>query len=33
MQPTAAFALAQFAHEIPAFETALDISGWQRTEQ
>lgn len=33
MQPTAAFALAQFTHEIPAFETALDISGWQRTEQ
>lgn len=31
MQPTAAFALAQFIHEKPAFETALDISGWQKT--
>jgi rsbT antagonist protein RsbS len=29
MQPTAAFALVQFTHEKPAFETALDISGWQ----
>ncbi len=27
MQPTAAFALVQFPHETPAFETALDISG------
>jgi len=27
MQPTAAFALVQFTHELPAFETALDISG------
>lgn len=26
MQPTAAFALVQFAREMPAFETALDIS-------
>jgi len=33
MQATAAFALARFVHETPAFETALDISGWQRTEQ
>jgi rsbT antagonist protein RsbS len=29
MQPTAAFALVQFAHEVPAFETALNISDWQ----
>lgn len=27
MQPTAAFALVQFAREAPAFGTALDISG------
>jgi rsbT antagonist protein RsbS len=33
MQPTAAFALAQFIREKPAFETALDISGWQKTGQ
>lgn len=33
MQPTAAFALAQFMRELPAFETALDISGWKKTEQ
>jgi len=33
MQPTAAFALAQFMREAPSFETALDISGWQRTGQ
>lgn len=33
MQPTAAFALAQFIREAPAFETALDISGWQKTGQ
>lgn len=26
MQPTAAFALVQFAREVPVFETALDIS-------
>jgi len=29
MQPTAAFALVQFTHELPVFETALDISDWQ----
>ena len=33
MQPTAAFSLAQFVYETPAFKTALDISGWQRTAQ
>lgn len=33
MQPTAAFALAQFMCGKPAFETALDISGWQKTGQ
>jgi rsbT antagonist protein RsbS len=33
MQPTAAFALAQFIREKPAFETAIDISGRQKTEQ
>ncbi|MCL4471458.1 MAG: hypothetical protein ACYC05_01205 [Sulfuricella sp.] len=33
MQPTAAFALARFMHEIPAFETALDISGWKKSGQ
>lgn len=33
MQPTAAFALAQFIREKPAFETAIDISGWQKTGQ
>lgn len=33
MQPTAAFALAQFMRGKPAFETALDISGWQKTGQ
>jgi rsbT antagonist protein RsbS len=33
MQPTAAFALAQFMCEKPAFETALDISGWKKTGQ
>lgn len=27
MQPTAAFSLVQFIHELPVFETALDISG------
>ena len=32
MQPTAAFALVQFAHETPAFETALDISDWQNSQ-
>jgi len=31
MQPTAAFALSKFMHETPIFETALDISGWQKT--
>ncbi len=31
MQPTAAFALAQFIREKPAFETALDIFGGQKT--
>lgn len=30
MQPTAAFALARFMTHAPAFETALDISGWQK---
>lgn len=30
MQPTAAFALARFMTQTPAFETALDISGWQK---
>jgi rsbT antagonist protein RsbS len=29
MQPTAAFALVQFPHEPQAFETAMDILGWQ----
>lgn len=29
MQPTAAFALAQFVRELPSFETALDISARQ----
>lgn len=29
MQPTAAFTLAQFARDVPAFETALDITGRQ----
>lgn len=33
MQPTAAFALAQFMRGKPAFETALDISGWKKTGQ
>lgn len=33
MQPTAAFGLAQFLHETPVFETALDISGWKKTGQ
>ncbi|MDO9065313.1 MAG: hypothetical protein Q7U25_08895 [Sulfuricella sp.] len=33
MRPTAAFALAQFVRGKPAFETALDISGWQKTGQ
>ena len=33
MQPTAAFGLAQFLNETPAFETALDISGWKQTGQ
>lgn len=32
MQPTAAFALVQFTHELPAFETALDISDWQSSQ-
>lgn len=32
MQPTAAFALVQFSHEIPAFETALNISDWQNSQ-
>ena len=31
MQPTAAFSLVQFVSEPPAFETALDISGWQHS--
>ncbi len=31
MQPTAAFALAQFIEGRPAFETALDVAGWQKT--
>ena len=30
MQPTAAFALAQFTQESPIFGTALDISGWRK---
>ena len=33
MQPTAAFGLAQFLFEKPAFETALDISGWKENKQ
>lgn len=33
MQPTAAFALAQFIREKPAFETALGISGWKKMGQ
>lgn len=33
MQPTAAFALAQFGHQPPAFETALDISSRQNPVQ
>ncbi|MDD5329877.1 MAG: hypothetical protein PHX38_07730 [Sulfuricella sp.] len=33
MQPTAAFALARFMRGTPQFETALDISGWQKTGQ
>lgn len=33
IQPTAAFALAQFVSEPPAFETALDISSRQKTGQ
>lgn len=33
MQPTAAFALAQFIRKKPAFEIALDIFGWQKTGQ
>lgn len=33
MQPTAAFTLAQFVRKKPAFETALDISGWRKTGQ
>lgn len=33
MQPTAAFGMAQFLNETPAFETALDISGWKKTGQ
>lgn len=33
MRPTAAYALAQFMRELPAFETALDISGWKRSGQ
>lgn len=33
MRPTAAYALAQFMREIPAFETALDISGWKKSGQ
>jgi len=32
MQPTAAFGMAQYLHETPVFETALDISGWKKTE-
>lgn len=32
MQPTAAFGLAQFLHEHPAFKTALDIPGWKTPE-
>jgi len=32
MQPTAAFALVQFTHEMPAFETALNISDWQNSQ-
>ncbi|PIQ13365.1 MAG: hypothetical protein CO125_03115 [Hydrogenophilales bacterium CG_4_9_14_3_um_filter_59_35] len=31
IQPTAAFAMAQFIREKPAFETAIDIFGWQKT--
>ena len=30
MQPTAAFALAQFMQEPPLFATALDIASWQK---
>ncbi len=30
MQPTAAFALAQFTQEPPTFGTALNISGWRK---
>jgi len=29
MQPTAAFALSKFLEEIPTFQTALEIDGWQ----
>lgn len=30
MQPTAAFSLVQFVHGVPAFDTASEISDWQR---
>src|SRR3989338_70157 len=29
MQPTAAFALSRFLKEVPTFQTALEIDGWQ----
>ncbi len=32
MQPTAAYALVQFTHVSPIFGTALDISGWRKTD-
>lgn len=31
MRPTAAYSLVQFERAAPAFETALDIAGWQDT--
>lgn len=33
MQPTAAFALAQFVQTPPVFATALDIASWQKMGQ
>lgn len=33
MQPTAAYSIVQFEREAPAFETALEISGWQNSRQ
>ena len=32
MQPTAAYALVQFTQVPPVFGTALDISGWRKTD-